>query len=420
VISIRHCIVTLILSLTCMHAFAQQLAFKHTGGVTADETANGFYAAWNPTGSKDLLSPGVKMVFFGAASVCDAQVGTGPVSNSSHLTGQDILQDTGIAPRAGIETDIVTPVPDPKHCPVNDKSRRDGSFIVRDTGDQLGGVGLFTTVGPDQNGKVPLVGNFSSKGQSGSGSNVGISGTFIVWRFDWSRPDFATLWPKTAGKTGAGGATTQMLTTQTLASAALGLVSDAPGAPVKQAKQQLTVTLINPACRRALEKQGRQCQIQYLFNVGIIRSGVTDWSKVDWFQTARVWIDPAQGNMPVVDGPVGAKGQVMQNATREYPLYTSAGESSQHGPFKDKTFRMLLGFDQFQNALRIATANQMKKTPKTVSADDIAQYFGPMWNDSSAWTLLSVEVGQEIYNGKPDSEAHVGGSVRDIAIGPAS
>jgi hypothetical protein len=160
--------------------------------------------------------------------------------------------------------------------------------------------------------------------------------------------------------------------------------------------------------------------MQYLFTVGIVRSGVTDWSKVDWFQTARLWIDPAQDNMPVVDGPIGMKGQITKDATQAYALYISAGESSQHGPFKDKTFRIRLGFDQFQNALRLATATQMKATATMVSPDDIAQYFGPAWNDPSSWTLLSVEVGQEIYDGNPDSEAHIGGSFRDITIGSSA
>ncbi len=414
---IGRCVVTFLLSLTCACAIAQQPAFHHKGGLTVDEAKNALYSAWNPTGTKELLSPGVKAFFFGSAASCDAQVDTGPVSHNAHYTAQVIVQDTGIAPRPGIETDILTPTPDAKHCPLNDESRRDGSFVVLDTGDEGGAVGLFTTVGPDQNGKAPLVGNFNSKGQSGSGANVGISGTFVTWRLDWSRPDFTPLWSKTAGKADPAGTVAEMETIQTLASAALGRVSDAPNAPVKQVKQQLTVTLINPACRRALEKQGRQCQIQYLFNLGIVRSGVTDWSKVDWFQTARLWIDPAQGNMPVVDGPVGVKGQVMLSARREYPLYTSAGASSQHGPFTNETFRIRLGFDQFQNALRIATAHQSNRKPKTVSPDDMAQYFGPMWNDPSSWTLLSVEVGQEIYNADPDSEAHIGGSFRDITMG---
>lgn len=418
--TIHGCFATLLLSLGSGHAVAQQPAFHHMGGLTVDETRNGFYA-WNPSSSsKDMFSPGVKIVFFGSASYCDEQVGTGLVSNDAHYTGQDILRDTGLAVRAGIDTDIVGPIPDPKHCAVNEKPWRGGSFVVRDSSDARGGIGLFTTVGPDEKGKVPLVGPFSSKGQSGSGSNAGISGTFVVWRFDWSRPAVAPLWPKTAGNSPSGGTVMEMETTQTVASVALGSVSDAPNSPVKQIKQQFTVTLINPACRRALEKQDRQCQMQFLFNAGVVRSRVTDWTKIDWFQTARLWIDPAQGNMPVVDGPIGEKGQVTKDATQEYALYTSAGESSQHGLFKDKTFRIRLGFDQFQNALRIATATQMKKMPRTISPNDIAQYFGPVWNDPSSWTLLSVEVAQEIYNGSPDSEAHIGGNVRDIAIRPSA
>jgi hypothetical protein len=113
--TIHGCFVTLLLFLGGGYAVAQQPAFQHMGGLTVDETRNGFYA-WNPSSStKDMFSPGVKIVFFGSASHCDEQIGTRLVSNDTHYTGQDILRDTDLGVRAGIDTDIVTPIPDPKH-----------------------------------------------------------------------------------------------------------------------------------------------------------------------------------------------------------------------------------------------------------------------------------------------------------------
>jgi hypothetical protein len=401
-------------------SIAQEFAFHHQGGLSVDETKVGFFTAWNPKGPGDLLAPGVKIDFFGAASTCDEQMDNGPVSNSSHYSDRAIAEDTGLRVYPGIENDAWTPSSDPKHCSLEGKSQRSGSFVVRGTPDEHGAIGLYTTVGPDENGRMPLVGNFDSKGQIGNGSNAGVSGTFVTFRFDWGKPAAPSLWPTTASKDAQAAAAIELLTTQTLATASLGNSSNNPGAPVKQVKQQLTVTLINPACFRALAKSGKRCQVQYLFNLAVVRSGVTDWSKVDWFNTASVQIDPAQGNMPYINGPVGVKGQVTRDATLKYDLYTSAGDESAHGTFMDRTFRVRLSLGQFENTLRLATAKVVGKTSDAVSPDDIAQLFGSAWNDPAAWKLLSAEVGQEIYNASPDSESHIGGNFREIGIRPVS
>lgn len=417
-IALRRLTLACILPLIATSSIAQSFVFHHLGGLSADETKRGFFTAWNPKGSADMLAPGVKLDFFGAASACDGQVGDGPVSNSSHYSARQIAEDTGVQRYPGIEKDLLTPSPDPKHCSEDGKNQRDGSFVVRGTYDEHGAIGLYTTVGPDGNGKMPLVGNFNSKGQSGSGSNVGISGTFVTFRFDWGQPAASSLWATIPSKDAQVAAMMEMQTTQSVAIASLGKTSNSPGAPVKQVKQQLAVTLINPACFRALSKLGKTCQVQYLLNLAIVRSGVADWSKVGWFNTASLQIDPAQGGMPYINGPVGAKGQVTRDATRKYDLYSSAGEESAHGSFSNRTFRVRLSFGQFENALRLATAKVVSKSPETVSPDDIAQNFGPDWNDPQAWKLLSTEVGQEIYNENPDSEAQIGGSFKELGIRP--
>jgi hypothetical protein len=398
--------------------FAQDFAFHHQGGLGADETRTGFFTAWNPNGSGELLVPGVKIDFFGTAAICDGQVSNGPISNSSHYSGREIAENTGLRLYPGMENELWTPSPDPNHCSVDSKNQRDGSFVVRGTRDQNGAAGIYTTAGPDGNGRTPLVGNFDSKGQSASGSNVGILGTFLTFRFDWGQPAAPSLWPITPSKDAQAAAVMELQTTQTVATASLGKTSNSPDAPVKQVKQQLTVTLINPACFRALSRSGKACQVQYLLNLAIVRSGVTDWSKVDWFNSASLQIDPAQGGMPYINGPVGANGQVTRDATRRYDLYTSAGEESAHGTFSDRTFRVRLSFGQFENTLRLATAKFVNKSPDVVSLDDIAQNFGPAWNDPAAWKLLNAEVGQEIYNENPDSEAYIGGNVKEIGIRP--
>jgi hypothetical protein len=279
-----------------------------------------------------------------------------------------------------------------------------------------GGIGLFTTTGLDASGRHPLVGQFNSEGQSGSGANAGITGTFVTFRTNWEQPTTVPLWSKIGLASNPSSAVMAIQTTQTMATASVAPTDDNSATIVSQVKQQLTVTFINGACREVLLKSGESCQIQYLFTLGIERSGVKDWNKVDWFQVARLLIDPAQGNMPVIDAPVGQKGEITLDTTRNFELFISGGEPTGHTTFKNRRFDISLNFHQFENALRIAVAGRLKMVPTLVTPDDIRRFFGPRWDDMLSWALLSVEVGQEVYNSSSDLEAHIGGSFSEIAI----
>jgi hypothetical protein len=379
---------------------------------------SGVFAAWNPKGGKDVLQPGVKVLFFGSATSCDSKLPVGPVATDPRYLARELSKDTGLSADDPLEAGLRSPAADSTHCKTAGDKVRPGSFVITGLPGR-GGVGLFTTVGPDAAGRHPLVDTWDSKGQGGAGANAGINGSFVAFRFPWESAPPGKLWSVEAAPDARAAAALDIQTTQTVAVVSLG-TPPASASVVKQAKQQLTITFINPDCRHAVTGSGSLCQIQYLFTLGVVRSGVSDWSKVDWWQTARLWIDPAQGNMPVVDGPIWAKGRATRDVTQRFELYTSAGEETAHDVFKNRAFKIRLGFDQFQNALRIATATLIHKTADAVSPTEIAQAFGAKWNDPASWTLLDVEVGQEVYDPNADSEADIGGSFREITIGAAA
>jgi hypothetical protein len=392
---------------------AQVVAIKHQFSVGGAQLRNGIYAAWNPSNSDDLLKPGPKVIFFGSSTACVGLTGAGPVARRAALASREARLKTGL-PLDDADGDFLSPIADSKQCAESGDAQRSGSFVVSSPKNATVGIGLYTSVGSDAEGRRPLLGPFDVLGQSGSGANVGIAGTFVDFREDWQNPKLLNLWDNHLPLVGKEVTVLEIQTIQSLAIADLNFRADAPDAGLRQAKQQLTVTFINRACREAQPKQS--CQIQYLFTVAVVRSGVNDWSTIDWFKRARVWIDPAQGNMPVIDGPIPTKGQDVWDSGQNVDLYESEGDATAHGTFKMKIFRMRISFTQFQNAVRLATATYLKRPVTSVSSGDVELFFGPEWNVGPNWTILSLQVGQEVYSPNPRSESRIGGSFRDITI----
>jgi hypothetical protein len=153
-----------------------------------------------------------------------------------------------------------------------------------------------------------------------------------------------------------------------------------------------------------------------LFNIAVYRAGVTDWGDVKWFKYAGLFVDPAQGGMPVVHGPVGIRGEVSVDHASGLELYTSLGESSRHDVFKDKEFRIQLSFAQFKNALSLIAAKSLKISPKQISPTDMSSLFSQSWDDPNEWMIISVNVSQEIHNPYDSIRAHLGGATREVSI----
>src|SRR5262249_6344725 len=80
---------------------------------------------------------------------------------------------------------------------------------------------------------------------------------------------------------------------------------------------------------------------------------VSDWSQVAWFRNGDVWFDPAQGGIPIVDGPIYGSGTITSDSKSKLPLFVSQGTATQHAAFSGRTFDVTIGFEQLANVLRI-------------------------------------------------------------------
>lgn len=365
------------------------------------------FTSWNGGPSATALQPGPKVLFFGRGIGCAGSTTGGPVSVTTLAKQADkdrVRKLTGLAP--GERNRLWMPSGDAPGC--------DGSARGR-TGDSLAfvnaekGCALYTASEP---GGRAFWRPFDASGQNGSGANAHIEGTFVNFRQAWWRPDAQRPWRDTDAEL-------QMVSTQTVATVSTG--SDIDGGEPRQVKQQMIASFVNPVCRKETGKTPNLCQIQYLFNTGIYRSGVKDWSTVSWFQQAGLFGDPGQGGMPVIHGPIDPAGQVTRESTTGLALYRSEGSPTRHDTFEDVRFDVRISFTQLLNALHVIVGRKIGKPADGVSDEQMRAEFGSAWNVPSAWVLVSTDIGQEVYNSSPDATpARIGGSVRSLVVQAAS
>lgn len=390
--------------------------FHYEGGMPDDVRVGNVFSAWNAHQARNGLSPGVKVMFFGRADACDVDAVNGPTVPDRNPRLQQSLELTGID-YDGLNGKTWSPSGDFDRCSPAARGRAGDSFIHVNPDPKKGGVAMFTYTGRDATtGRTPFFHPFEATGQVGSGANGFISGSFFAFRFAANDKRHIDPW---------GGAPAGREPVLVFSSRQSVVRAEVPGsrgtaaADGTQAKQQMIFTLINRSCFKTLSGNGgKLCQIQYLLNLAIYRTGVDDWSRVDWFRDAGVLFDPAQGGVPIVHGPLPARGVSAFDARSGLPLYTSEGEPTQHGEFRDKRFAIRVSFTHLKNALRAAVAGRTKGTSAQVSPAQVAAEFGPRWDDPEEWSLLSVNIGQEVYNRSRERRAFIAGNFRDLAIGP--
>jgi hypothetical protein len=62
-------------------------------------------------------------------------------------------------------------------------------------------------------------------------------------------------------------------------------------------------------------------------------------------------------------------------------------------------FEIEINFDQFENAIRIASALKLSQSVRTDTAcAQCVQVFGISWNEPRSWVLLQLASHQEIYD----------------------
>lgn len=391
-------------------------SFRWDGGVPDDIRAGRVFSAWNARNAKGGLAPGVKVMFFGRADACERDAVNGPTVATGNPRLQQSLELTGID-YDGAGGLTWTPSGDTDQCSPAARRKAGDSFVHLNPDPKRGGVALFTYTGRDTDtGRDPFFHPFEATGQHGGGANAHISGTFFAIRFASEGQDAIAPWSgQPAGREPALVFSSQQSVVRAEVPSPK-LVSPEAGT---QVKQQMIFTLMQRDCWRTLGRsQGKLCQIQYLLNLAVYRTGVEDWSTVPWFRDAGVQFDPAQNSVAVVHGPVPRQGRDAVDGASGLPLYTSLGAPSQHAEFRDKRFSVRVTLEQLRNALRVATAARLRKAARDVTPREIAAEFGDRWADADSWALLSVNIGQEVYNRDRTRRAFIAGNFRDLMVGP--
>ena len=382
--------------------FRPVAALATAGAIDRVAGGEALFAAWNPNDPKTALKPGMKVMFFGRAEGCEA--GTqGPLVAPSDARLAQIAGLTSLPAAAALQALRWTPAGRANGCDTDAQGRDGASAVFVNADDAAGAVGMLTTSGTQDDGAKPFFGPFSAAGQNGAGTNAFITGTFVNFRQAWWAADPLQPW--------AGAASARVRSVQSMGAVQL----DTTGSAV-QAKQQMMASFLNTTCARTLSSQ--PCQIQYLFNTAIARSGVSDWSQVNWFKQGDVWFDPAQGGIPIVDGPIHASGELTMDSKSSLPLFVSQGSATQHAAFSGRTFDVTIGFEQLQNVLRITAARKLSVELSAITDAQVAQIWGSDWNQRDAWVLLSGDVGQEVYNPDSSHKVQIGGGFKSLYVGP--
>lgn len=370
-------------------------------------------AASNPNDSATLLAPGPKMIFWGRGNSCSQGAGALAATPSGSAWDR-ALAATGV-PAANVPNDLRwTPTSDFAWSPANPLAL--GCSTLGQKGDtaafvdRVGGAWwLWTTSGPRTGGVVPFWGPFGSEGQFGSNSNDYIQGTFAALR--------TPFWTLDAPRPFSGAGRARIRTVQSVRS----MVANSTDGELTQSKQQVVLTLLNPACLFQLGGRPGPCMAQYVWSTAIVRPGVVDWSTVAWFRDPSLWFDPAQGGMPIIDGALGGLNATSVEDDTRLPLYTSQAASTRHVPFSRQVFDVTIGFDQLTNALKIVTGRHLGKAATDVSDEELATHWGAAWNDWNEWVMVQVEFAHEVYNPRSsETRAEIAGAVHEFYIGPQS
>ncbi len=361
------------------------------------------FAAWDPTDPVPTLAPGMKVMFFGSATGCTG--GQGPVAPGTDAAFALPLSRTG-ATAAGTATRW-SPSANMDGCDAGIRGALGPAMVQMNADDAQGSVAMYTSATPDGGG---FLRPYPTAGQNGAGANAGITGSFVAFRQAWQAADPVQPFLATSGSGVA-----RIVSTQSVQGQAVATNGGTPGA--NQVKQQIAVSFINTECARTGSSPQRPCQLQYLFNTAIYRTDVTDWSTQAWFRGGNVWFDPAQGGIPIVDGPVPAAGVTMTSMQEGTPLFTSQGGATHHDAFAGENFDLRISFDQLQSVLRLVVARQQGISTSAVSDAQMVATWGTRWNDPAAWALLTADVGQEVYNPYADRSAYIGGSFSRLYVG---
>jgi hypothetical protein len=251
-----------------------------------------------------------------------------------------------------------------------------------------------------------------------NGANKFIQGSFVTFRFDWRSDIVMRPWIGSADP-GDPRLRVAIITMQNVGEMAAPSSQVSKG--INQAKQQITVELINDSCqRKKLLGDKAVCQLSYLLHTAIVQEGVSDWNSANWFKRATLFLDPGQGGHAVFYGPIYGKSKptyANDYSTLNIDLWKSWGEPTQHAKFSNQKFQVEISFQQLENALKLIVA---RKEPgvgyRDVTPTLLRNYFGDWWDRPDEWKLLRTIVAQEVHNIHLDKQVYIGGGVKRIDI----
>lgn len=393
------------------------MSFVYAGGspvVAGHPFLENVDGRWNPKHSMAngaARSPAFHVWFFGSGAGCPRQASNGPVVRLPQTIASKTTALTGISPDLLHPELSWTPASDSTRCTQESGSSSGPAFVVANQ-QPGGGMGLFTDIGNDGPiGQPHFWREFGNAGQTGTGANRGIEGTFITWTFDWRNGQTVYPWPLSAAASEGPGVL--LRSTQSVATAFVAPQPKAAGP--SQVKQQYAISFINRVCERTMT-QRRYCQVRYLFHTTVVRAGYIDWPGEKWANHAHLLLDPAQQGLPVLYGPLKASGRVTDAGIADLGLWRSRGAETAHGTFTNRTFAAEITFRQFVNGLRLIAARVLAKHPRMVESSDLAAVFGGAWDRPRAWVLASANAGQEVHSDSPRYPAYLGGAIRSLEV----
>lgn len=342
------------------------------------------FTAWNPTPA-NAAGPGMKIMMFGvAASLCPPST-QGPISNFANLVlASDGYRGLG----AAVPPDLrFIPMPMTGCEPAADGLAGPSNVFFD------GATAWSYTASLGHPGDLLLP--FKAGGQNGQGADANIVNTSVNYQVDTARSRIEPWGFNGRARIGA-----EALTVNIQAQDATALT---------QTKQVIGATFLNTACSQSTP--GALCQVYVQFSEVIAESDVSDWSRSIPALYVDIFLDPNQGNLPVIAADlIPTAGQTVADPGTGLPLFTSRGAPTQHAGFGATQFDVEIDFNQFQNALRIVSALTLAEDVGTDGGcAQCIQVFGSDWNDAHAWILASLSTQQEIYDESGISGAILGG-----------
>lgn len=334
--------------------------------------SDNLYAHFNP--QSGALNPGIKFMMFGTPnSLCPSSTQGDLLSFSDNFLSEFNLNPLLVKNELRFE-------PKPMNSCSSGSESLHGPNVTFLDGNRIWMKTQSTT------NSSALLKTFNDSGQDGSGVNANIIGNFTAFRFKFPNANHNEFIKPFAKNN-----TARISLSGSIQSLDSGNVSG-----TVQPKQQIMATFINPDC---YDKKLSICQVNLLINMAIARNGVSDWNSQSWAKKSNVWLDSAQGNLPIWEAFLPDNGNSLNFNDTNTTALTSRGEATQHNSFENKIFNAEIPFDSFKTTLRLASAKILNKQISTDSdCIDCVTVFGTSWNDVNKWVLLDTAVGQEVYD----------------------